>query len=117
MKKGTRRQLGSKTVRRHYIAEWLDARGLDPMDLLALVNEDASLPPLDRSTVYRWVQGQMPQPTGQQRIAQALGLNTGDLLHDPDHDWVARFLEGRPIEERERIKQAMELSWPKPPDE
>lgn len=67
----------------------------------------------DRSTVYRWLDGQMPQPHWQERIAALFSIEPDVLLRHPDDDWLARFFQGRNEEEIARIKQAMELAWPK----
>lgn len=93
-------------VRRHFIKEWMESRGLEPADLIEQLDAD-------RSTVYRWLDGQMPQPRWQAKLAAVFHVEPEDLLRDPDADWLSRFFEGRKADERERIKQAMELAWPK----
>lgn len=82
-------------------------------ELIDELNAADQYPPVDRSTVYRWLQGQLPRPDQQARLAAFFGIEPEALLRHPDQDWLASFFEGRQKEERDRIKQAMELSWPK----
>lgn len=112
---------GKEPHHRHYIGEWLEERGMDPMDLLNSLNEaDTSLPPVDKSQVYRWLKGQLPQPHMQARVAGALSIldpETGEpdpegILRDPHIDWVARRLKGRSRDDIERVKQAIDLVLP-----
>lgn len=105
MKKLTRIHAGKQPVRRHFIKEWMEVRGIEPADLVEALD-------VDKSQVYRWIKGQLPQPKYQERIAAMFELEPEALLRHPDDDWMARFFEGRDIAERERIKKAMELSWP-----
>ena len=123
MSKLARIHTGKQPFRRHFLKEWLDVRGMGPMDLLNALNEAASMdtPLIDKSQVYRWMKGQLPHPPTQIRIAAALELvdpETGDpdperLQHHPDSDWFIRITHGRPREDIERIKQMIELAMPK----
>lgn len=83
----------------------MEARNRTPADLIRDLDSD-------KSTVYRWLQGQLPHPEQQEQIAAYFEIEPEALLRHPDDDWIARFLRGRSEEERERIKQAMELAWP-----
>lgn len=107
--------------RRHYINEWLEIREMDAMDLLRALNEaDTSLPAVDKSQVYRWLKGQLPQHHMQTRIAGALSIvdvETGDadpagIFRDPNLDWFARKMQGRDKDEVNRLKQMVELAFP-----
>lgn len=108
--------------RRHYIAEWMVERRMEPMDLLNALNDAASMdqPPIDKSQVYRWISGNKPQARFEQRIAAALNLldpETGDpdpqmLLSHPAQVWIARKIQGRPPEEINRIRQMVDLAFP-----
>lgn len=109
------------TFRRHFLDEWLKERGMKPMDLVHALNEaDTSLPPIDKSQVYRWLKGQLPHMPTQVRIAAALELldpvtNEPDpqmLLRHPHQDWIARKLQGRSEEELDRARKAIELVLP-----
>lgn len=79
---------------------------MEPSDIIEQLDAD-------RSTVYRWLKGQLPQPDMQERLAALFEIEPEALLRSPDDDWLSRFFEGRAREDRERIKQAMELAWPK----
>lgn len=105
MKKVARIHQSKRPIRRHFIKEWMEARGLEPTDIIEQLDAD-------RSTVYRWLAGQLPQPLGQARLAALFEIEPEDLLRHPDDDWLSRFFAGRDPKERERIKQAMELAWP-----
>lgn len=94
---------------------------MEPMELLNQLNDaDTSLPPVDKSQVYRWLKGQMPQPHMQIRVAGALqifDLETGDpdpegILRHPDQDWFARMTKDRSDDEIKRLKQMVELAFP-----
>lgn len=95
-----------KPVRRHYIREWAEARGLRQVDVVEQLG-------IEKSQVSRWFAGQLPNPKFQAMLAELFSIEPEALLRHPDQDWMARFFEGRAQEERERIKQAMELAWPK----
>jgi predicted XRE-type DNA-binding protein len=61
-----------RAIRRHFIKEWMEDREMTPADIVDALD-------IDKSQVYRWLKGQLPQPD---------------------------------MQERARIKQAMELAWP-----
>lgn len=67
---------------------------------------------VEKSQVSRWFGGQLPQPHWQERLAALFEIEPEALLRHPDHDWLARFFLERDQAERERIKQAIELSFP-----
>lgn len=100
-------------MRRHFLKEWLEVRDMQPMDLVDLLNESGEYEFLDKTQVYRWLRGALPQSANQRRIEAALEIEENALLRHPDQDWLAEFFAGRQKEETERIKQAMELAWPK----
>ena len=103
-------------VRRHFLNEWLEAKGMDAPELLDLLNDperSMDLKTIEKSQVYRWIKGQMPQPAQQERIAAVLGIAPEALLRPPDYDWIARFMEGRSQDEVRRIKATLENAFPK----
>lgn len=107
---------GKTPVRRHFIKEWMEHKGVSVSDLLALLNDDErsmDLPRVDKSQVYRWHKGQMPQPAMQTRIAEALGVESeADLLRPPEDDWFVRFFMNRSKEERDRMRKMLEAAFP-----
>lgn len=110
---------GKTPVRRHFFAEWLEARGMKPMEFMNAWNELHPDQIIDKSQVYRWLKGQLPRPESMLRIAAILHLEHEDgspdpdaLLRHPDNDWFARKLKGRPREEIERIKQVIDAAFP-----
>jgi transcriptional regulator with XRE-family HTH domain len=105
MQKPTRIHQNKTPIRRHFIKEWAETRNMTQADLARELG-------VDKSQTSRWWQGQMPQPAWQERIAGVFAIEPDGLLRHPDQDWMARFFEGRAAEERDRIKQAMELSFP-----
>lgn len=113
MKRITQIHGRKKPIRRHFLAEWLEARNMEPMDLVNALNESGQYEYLDKTQVYRWLRGTLPQPENQRRIEAELRIEENALLRHPDQDWLAEFFAGRQKEETERIKQAMELAWPK----
>lgn len=106
MKKVARIHQGKQPIRRHFIKEWMEARDMTPADLVSQLD-------IEKSQVYRWLKGQLPHPDMQERLGALFEIDPEALLRDPDDDWIRRFFQGRDLEEKERIKQAMELAWPK----
>lgn len=100
---------------------------MEPMDFLRKLNDvDTSLPPLDKSQVYRWIDGQMPQGRFLERIAWALSIFTTDddgaerpepdpagILRDPNLDWFARQVKDRSEEELKRLRTLVENAFPR----
>lgn len=118
MAKITKIHQNKQPVRRHYIAEWLEAKGMTPMDLLDALNHPdrpMEFSEIDKSQVYRWIGGQLPQPRTQARIAGVLGFedDAGKLLQSPDADWMNEFFENRSREELERIKLMLQAAFPR----
>jgi hypothetical protein len=113
---------GGKTPnRRHFINEWLETRDLEPMDLLEKLNEaDTSLPAVDKSQVYRWLKGQLPQKHMQSRIAGALEIvdietgepDPGGIFRDPNLDWFAQKMKDRSEDELRRLRQIVDAAFP-----
>jgi hypothetical protein len=100
-------------VRRHFLAEWLEERNMTPMDLVAALNDpDRSLDhkEVDKSQVYRWLKGQMPQAAQQLRLAALFGWDDpSQLLRHPRDDWFSRITKDRDNAEVESMKQAIEI--------
>jgi transcriptional regulator with XRE-family HTH domain len=105
MAKITKIHQSKRPVRRHFIAEWAESRGLRQIDIATELD-------VDKSLVSRWFAGHLPQAHYQEALAALFQVVPEALLRHPDDDWLARFFQGRQAEERERIKQAMELAWP-----
>lgn len=109
-----------KTFRRHYLREWLQERKMTAPDLVKALNEPANETYIDKSQIYRWLKGQLPQRGTQIRVAAALRLSdpeTGEpapemLMRHPAEDWIARKLRDKSPEDIERAKQAIELVLP-----
>lgn len=116
MAKLARIHQNKQPIRRHFLPEWLEAKGLDAPALLALLNDpdrSSHLNEVEKSQVYRWLKGQMPGPAHQERVAAVLQIEPEALLRHPDDDWVARFLDGRDKDEVLRIKATLESAFPK----
>lgn len=115
------RQQQRLSFRRHYLAEWLEARDMEVMDLVRLLNEPEDAPPLDKSQVYKWInKGQLPRGPNLLRIADALQLRdieTGEpapdlLMTHPAQDWIARKFRDRPISDFDRMKNIIDNAFP-----
>jgi transcriptional regulator with XRE-family HTH domain len=118
MAKVTKIHQSKSPVRRHFIAEWMEARGMSASDLVEALNDPdrfSELGYIDKSQVYRWLKGQMPQAAHQARIAAALGHEDDPsiILRAPEADWLARFFEDRSREELERMKTMLEAAFPR----
>lgn len=105
MAKVTKIHQGKEPFRRHFIEEWAALRNLTRADVARELG-------VDKSQTTRWFQGQLPQRHWQERIAALFEIAPEALLRHPDEDWLARMFEGRRADERERMKQAIELTWP-----
>lgn len=108
---------GKQPVRRHFIAEWLEAKNMTPMDLLDALNDperSMDLGEVDKSQVYRWLKGQMPQAPMQRRIAGAFGFEDqpDKLLQDPTIDWLSSFFEDKTESQKEKAIQMLKLMFP-----
>lgn len=95
------------------LPEHLSARGLEPMDLVRLLNEPENAEPVDKKQVYRWLEGKMPHTATLARIAAALHLDEPeDLFRHPDEIWIRQLMHGRTDEERDRIKATLMAAFP-----
>ena len=68
----------------------------------------------DKGIVSRWYDGATPGREWQTKLAAL--LTDGDeeaLFRHPDDDWMARFLRGRKRGEIEKIKQTLEIAFPR----
>lgn len=93
-------------VRLHFIREWAAKRNLRQADLVREL-------PVDKSTVSRWFNGSLPKEEHLIMLAALFGTDVPGLFRHPDDDWIARLLQGRSEDERQRILQVIELSFPR----
>lgn len=87
---------------------------MTPVDLVDALNDpdrSMDLTEVDKSQVYRWLKGQMPQAAMQNRIAAALGFEgePEKLLQDPTMDWLADFFRDKTEEQKEKAIQMLKL--------
>lgn len=118
MSKLTTIHQNKQPIRRHYLPEWLEERQMSATDLLDALNDpdrSSEFPFIDKSQVYRWLKGQLPQPAMQLRIAAALGFGTDPekLLRPPELDWIKEFFDGRSREEKTRIRNTLTAAFPR----
>jgi transcriptional regulator with XRE-family HTH domain len=95
---------GKTPNRRHFIPEWAEVRHLSRQDIINELD-------VDKGQVSRWFNGQLPQPRMQARLEALLDLPRNGIFRHPDVDWLSRLFEGRDKEERDRMKQSIELAW------
>lgn len=91
---------------------------MSPTELLDLLNDperSSEYPFIDKSQVYRWLKGQLPQAPMQQRIAAALGFEgqPEKLLQPPEFGWIKDFFDGRSREEVARIRDTLTVAFPR----
>lgn len=97
----------SKQPRRpHYIAEWAELRGLSQADLARELGAD-------KSVVSRWFSGTSPSVEYQERLAALFHTDPESLFRHPDDDWISRFFRDRDREEIEKMKQMLEIAFPR----
>jgi transcriptional regulator with XRE-family HTH domain len=93
--------------RPHFIPEWADARGLTQAELAKAVG-------VDKSNVSRWYSGASPGEEMQERLSAFFGCEPESLFRHPNEFWLAQFFNGRSEEEIKRIKQTLEVAFPRP---
>lgn len=114
MAKVTKIHQGKQTVRRHFIGEWLELKNMSVTDLVSALNDpdrDMSYPEIDKTQVYRWMKGQMPQAPMQARIAAVLGFEGEPerLLQDPTMDWLSTFFRDKTEEQKQKAIDMLKL--------
>lgn len=92
--------------RPHFIPQWAEARGVNQAQIVKDLGAD-------KSVVSRWFSGTTPGRDWQEKLAAYFHCEPESLFRHPDDDWIARFLRGRSKEERDRIKQSLELIFPR----
>ncbi|UZF93187.1 helix-turn-helix domain-containing protein [Bosea sp. NBC_00550] len=93
--------------RPHHLKAWAQKRGLArPTDLARELD-------IDKSMVTRWFQGTTPSEESLSKLGALFGVEPEALFRDPEEEWVARFLRGRSADEIERIKQTLEVAFPR----
>jgi hypothetical protein len=98
---------GKQPNRPHYVEAWAEKRGYPRQsDLAEAIGADKSL-------VSRWFKGATPNHEYQIKLAELFHCDRESLFRHPDDDWLSRFLRGRPREEVDKIKQLLELAFPR----
>jgi transcriptional regulator with XRE-family HTH domain len=92
--------------RPHFIAEWATARGMNQADMARELEAD-------KSVVSRWFSGTTPGVEWQERLAALFHCEPEALFRHPDDDWIAKFFQGRSRSEIEKMKQVLEITFPK----
>lgn len=96
---------GKTPIRRHYLPERAEARGLSQADIARELG-------VEKSTVSRWFAGTIPDDKNLDRLEALLQSEPGDLFRDPHDDWMTRFLRGRAQDELDRIRATLEAAFP-----
>lgn len=89
----------------HFIAEWAEHRHLRQADVVREIG-------VDKSQVSRWFAGKLPEQANLDKLAALFDVEPNMLFRHPDEDWLARFLRSKTQEERERVKQMLEIAFP-----
>jgi transcriptional regulator with XRE-family HTH domain len=92
--------------RPHFIDAWAAARGLSQADLARELEAD-------KSVISRWFSGTTPGVEWQERLAALFHCEPESLFRHPDDDWLAKFFEGRSRAEIEKMKQVLEITFPR----
>ena len=98
----TRIHKGKQPRRPHFIQEWAELRGYAKQSELA---EELGV---EKSVVSRWYSGTSPGAEYQEKLAALFHCEPEALFRHPDDDWIARLLQGRDKEEREKLKTAIQ---------
>jgi transcriptional regulator with XRE-family HTH domain len=103
----TEAKTANKQPRRpHFIPEWAQEKGVSQKDLALAIGADPS-------NVSRWFSGTCPSQDWQIRLAVFFNVEIDALFRHPDEEWLINFLRGRKKVDVERIKQTMEVAFPK----
>ena len=94
--------------RPHFISEWAERAGMRQSDLAAAIGADKSI-------VSRWYHGASPSDYWQGRLSELFECEPESLFRHPDENWLWQFLEGRSLDEIERIKATLLAAFPKKP--
>lgn len=108
MKKPTRIGGTRQPRRPHFIREWAEHRHYKSQAELAAALD------ADKSVVSRWYDGASPGPEWQLKLADLFGVEEPDaIFRHPDDDWLSKFFRDREAEEISRMKQLLELTFPR----
>lgn len=97
---------GKQPRRPHFIPEWAEARNLTQADLARELGAD-------KSVVSRWFSGTTPGVEWQERLAALFHCEPESLFRHPDDDWFTRFFADRKREDIEKMKQMLEIAFPR----
>jgi transcriptional regulator with XRE-family HTH domain len=97
---------GRQPRRPHFIEAWATARGFNQAGLARELEAD-------KSVVSRWFSGTTPGVEWQERLAVLFHCEPEALFRHPDDDWLAKFFEGRSRAEIEKMKQVLEITFPR----
>lgn len=86
--------------------EWAEKRGMSQADISESLD-------INKATVSKWFAGALPSEANLPRIAAMFGVEIDELFRMPSDNWLHNFIKDRSEEERDRIKIALEASFPK----
>lgn len=97
--------------RPHYLARLMKKYGVSRADLIESLE-------VDKGLLSRWLADEKPttpSPLWAQKLGEYFGKGHDpvDIFADPDVDWIARRLRGRPAEEIDRIIAIIDAALPK----
>jgi transcriptional regulator with XRE-family HTH domain len=106
----TRIHKGKTPTRIHYVAEWMEKRGLRPADIVDRMG-------VNKGTVSKWCGGALPSEENVLALADMFEIEPNDLFRHPDDDWLSRMFLGRKEKEAEQMREAlsafMERAFPR----
>jgi hypothetical protein len=96
--------------RPHYLARLMDKYGASRADLIETLE-------VDKGLLSRWLDEEKPttpSPAWADKLGKFFGKGHDpvDIFADPDVDWIARRLRGRPPEEIDRIIAIIDAAYP-----
>ena len=93
--------------RPHYLAEWMERRGITAAELARQTGAD-------NGQISRWLDGASPSQKWHDVLREFFHAGREGIFRHPDDDWLTEFFAGRQQEEIDRIKQTLEMAFPKP---
>ncbi|HEY8066591.1 MAG TPA: helix-turn-helix transcriptional regulator [Methylosinus sp.] len=94
----------------HFIAEWLEHRGLSQAEIVRELG-------VNKGTVSKWCSGALPAEDNLRALAAFLELEPVELFRHPQDDWLTRFFMNRSTEQLKQMVATLNAAFPRKDDE
>jgi transcriptional regulator with XRE-family HTH domain len=93
-------------ARVHFIAEWLEHRGLSQADIVREIG-------VNKGTVSKWCSGALPGEDNLRTLAAFLEVEPVELFRHPQDDWITRFFMNRSTEQLKQMVATLNAAFPR----